>query len=222
MDNKTIRDLQKGVASYQAYVTNGSFSPGNPNPCTMTETINNAQISGNNRYTIPSLRPYGFYSVAPSGTVAIVQNMGVGQRLPTVIGHAYVYKPDTLASAAEGESGIHSKNFFFEMKNTGILYKWLEFTATPISGENTNLIFNDILTALIALTTSYNDLVAAYNAHQHSVPNISGGTDTAESDTTSDPATPVIPDPNLNTDQVAVQTGTTLINTGGISPIRTS
>jgi hypothetical protein len=206
--DKTLRNnlYQSNSLSYGTSL-NATFTQSGNGPSN-SESISGLTIPDVGRFNVPSMRPYGFASVAPDNTMQVVIPAGVTSNNPVVLGHVDVMtnKPWTLA---KGESAVYSTNVAFKTSSTAAKYYFGNLSATALNGEEINQILADIITYLEdQLSTFQAQMVSIYNSHHHVIPDV--GTTGGPIDTI--PSPDPFPE-DLVTDLQAVETGKTLIDT---------
>ena len=172
------------------------------------ESVGGMGVSDVYRYSIPSMRPYGFASYPNPNTLQVVMPSGPTTNNPIVLGHLDVTsKPWSLAV---GESAMYSNAVAFKVSNTAAKYYFGGMTATALNGEQINQIIADIITYLQGQFESFQaQIVSVYNDHYHVAPENGGNT---SGPIATIPSPPPFPG-NLVSDLQAVETGSTLIDT---------
>lgn len=213
MKKEIRRNLYQTTSPTYAYNSGSVYNNTGSTP-TITETCMGVNLFDVNRFKIPSMRPYGFISMPTVNVRQVIGYLGANSGNPFVMGHMDVFnnKPYTIVP---GDSGIYSQNYALIMSTEGSMYYYLgadhtQYTATPISGEDVNQIFIDILTYLAGGIQDFmSNLVDVYNSHTHPLGGIP------------DPQLPPIPSypSQLTLDLTSVQNGLTLINSDGQTPL---
>ncbi len=205
MNIETKQNLYQTSALAYGYVLNATYSNSAGSPA-IRESVGGLAIGDINRFSIPSMRPYGFVSMPNPNTLQVVSPLGVTTNNPIVLGHLDVFnnKPFTLEP---GESAVYANGMATKIGNDAVKYFYGRLSATAISGEDVNQILADIITYLqeqISLAVS--TMVNVYNAHYH--------TTVHDGDTSTPIAQMPTPDPfpgNLIQDLADIEAGKTLI-----------
>jgi len=220
----------KTVATFIGSSRLAVFGRGRQPAVTLTAT--NMSLIGNSRANVPMCSPYGFISVPVDYVQCVVISTGVGRANPLIVSTIPVVPTEWtfIPDLDKGEScwyvssGVGSMGYSMKNGKSGFQYQFTNplgaYLATPISGENVNIILEDIIEAFSAMSTFLNQFISNYNAHEHSVPGIQTGMSTVGTTGNTAPQPIYTPPANLQEDLVAIEAGQTLINDGGISPFR--
>ena len=210
-----IKDIINRIVAYGGYISSAIFNTDSKLPAVQAQ-VNNIVVNGNNRGNVPIAYPYGYGAVPPPNLQVLLINPGQNGQNPIIIGaldspgNGFSYIPQT------SESYNYSKNWLLVYRNDGIIaYKnndTTSYQATLPSGEWMNKIFTDIITRLNAIE-SFN------NSHTHTQGSYTapsgGGPVTGTSGSV---VSPMPDDPDLSSDQTAINNSNTLIVTAGTKP----
>lgn len=187
-------------------------------------TVMSQSVQGDNSFGVPIVYPFGFISLPPDNTYGITINVtGLTTNpicLGTVPSSVNLY---SMSGIVKGEGATYSLNYSIQAKLSGLIAKLNNSagtnTATMLYGENIIKVIIDIITQMETFySTQLSSIISQLNSHTHSVPNISGGNDTATSTSMASSgtniSTPEIGN-NLPQDLVDIQAGKAYVNDTG-------
>lgn len=186
-------------------------------------SVQDILLSYNNIDTATYVQPYGFVSVPNNGTNTVVANLGINGLQNVALGCINVLPTSSPLDLVMGETALFSNNFYFQVKNTGVFYKYNGYTATACSGEDTQTILLDVVTQLIDIYSQISSIWTQLNNHQHIVNGISTGTGSVTSVSMSGSGTTITPgtiNPVIPEDQTFLENGQLLIDENGVTPVR--
>jgi hypothetical protein len=185
-------------------------------------------VAQDKSYSIPISYPSGFFSIPNNNSIALINNLGVGQSNQYVSNYLYASLDPRVIIQNQGENALFSNGVYVNLLNTGITIKYGSSgnqTCSLASGEDLGTILADVILQIQNLQNQLNSwqnqfvtFHSEFTSHTHNGVTTGSGTSGGTTSSAPNPSSITLQS-TMQRDLNFVQNLKHLINNNGVTPV---